>query len=169
MNPGAKTLIKLTLSIAAVAAASWLLVFQIVRFIHGKPNTNRVWFYDEGEQKLYAMPDTTIPPDKGDGDRAIVIEFPGNNGERKIAYLLKYTPELKKALDETLQARAAGKIFDGKVPSPESSYFQSNTLVKSIDETDWHPENTAEGRKIVNAWRSWRGPDGSAPRFCPAS
>jgi hypothetical protein len=172
MNPGAKTFIKVTFGVAALVAASWLLVVQIERFLHRNPSANRVWFYDESEKKLYVMPDTTVPPDRGIGDRAIVVEFPGNNGapgERKIAYLWKYTPELKQVLDKLLLARAAGKIFDGKIPSPESDYFKGNTLVKSVDETDWHPANTPEGRNIVNAWRSWRGADGGVPRICPAS
>jgi hypothetical protein len=162
----AKTLTKLTFGIVALAAASWLLVFQTARFLHGNSSANRVWFYNESEKKLYAMPDTTIPPDKGNGDRAMVVEL---GGEQKIAYLLVYTPELKKTLDEVLQARVAGKVFDGKIPSSESEYFKTNTLVRSLDETNWYSSNTPQGSDIIHAWRSWRGPDGSAPRVCPAN
>ena len=166
MNPGTKTLAKLTCAIAAVVAGVCLFVVQTERFLHKNPSANRVWFYDEGAKKLYAMPDTTIPPDKANGDRAIVIELAG---ERKIAYLLKYTPELKKELDDALQARATGKTFDGRIPSRDSDDFKSNTLVRAVDEADWYSANTPEGRKIIEGWRSWRGPDGSAPSFCPAN
>ncbi len=170
MSSGVKTLSRLLLCAVALVAALWLLFIQIERFLHHNPGANRVWFYDESDKKLYVMPDTTVPPDNG-GERAFVVEFGGKNGapgDRKIAYLLKYTPELKKTLDETMQARAAGTSFNGKVPSRDGDYFKRNTLVKSVDETEWHPENTPEGRNIINAWRSWRGPGGSAPRVCPA-
>lgn len=177
MNPGAKSFLKLSLCTAALVTGVWFIVAQTSRFLHGNTSANRVWFYDESEKKLYAMPDATIPPDKGvggisgDGARAIVVEFEKNSDprQRKIAYLLKYSPELKKVLDASLLARAAGKIFDGTVPSRQSEYVQKNTLVRLVDETDWHPANTPEGRDIIQTWQSWRGPNGSSPRVCPAN
>lgn len=134
-----------------------------------------VWFYDESEKQLYPMPVTTMPPDKGiggrsgDGYRAVVVGFTGykhDKSRRKIAYLEKYSSDLKRTLDEVMAAHAAGQIFTGSLPARQSQYFQNNTLVKRQNDTEWFPVNTDEGQRIMNEWRSWRGPDGGGAVIC---
>ena len=177
MSLGAKLSLKIAGTAAVLGVAGWMLVKEFRGMLrHGRGQT-MVWFYDESEKKLYSMPDTTIPPDVGiggprdDGDKAIVVTF-GHQGQDRskwrIAYLTKYAPELKKLLDESILARAAGQVFNGSVPPRQSNYFQSNTLVKREADTDWHAVNTPEGRAIVNEWRSWQGADGAAPIICSA-
>jgi hypothetical protein len=72
-------------------------------------------------------------------------------------------PELKTLLDRVRTARAAGRPFDGRIPTRDSDYFQTNTLVSRADETIWQPTSSAEGQRIMSEWRSWRGPDGQEP------
>lgn len=130
------------------------------------------WFYDLSEKMLYAGPISDVPPQKGvggksgDGVRAVVVGFggtPSRPGESRIAYLETYTPELKKSLEEVQTARAAGKPFAGKLPAADSDFFQTNTLVKRVDDANWQPLNTSEGAKITGEWRAWRGPQGETP------
>jgi hypothetical protein len=89
-----------------------------------------------------------------------------DKSKRKIAYLEKYSSDLKRTLDEVMAAHAAGRIFTGSVPGRQSAYFQNNTLVKRQNDTEWFPVNTDEGQRIMNEWRSWRGLDGSGPVIC---
>ena len=135
----------------------------------------RVWFYDLSEKRLYALPVSTLPPQpgvggkRGDGVRAVVVAFGPDarkSGERRVAYLETYRPELKQLLDQVKAARAKGEPFAGSPPSPESDFYQTNTLVKRADEDGWHPLNSPEAAKITTEWRSWRGLHGEAPLIC---
>src|SRR5271154_4477542 len=140
-----KPLLKSFLILAGFGMAGWLAVSSFRAASRGGDAGSRAWFYDESEKKLYTMPVTTMPPDKGiggpsdDGEKAVVVTFGNNWHDRskwRIAYLEKYTPELKKTLEEMIIARAAHRIFDGSVPSRQSEYFQTNTLVKRQDDHD---------------------------------
>jgi len=99
----------------------------------------RIWFYDQSEKRLYEVPRDTIPPDKGIGG-------PAGDGVRA--------------------ARVSGRTFDGHVPARESDYFQTNSLVKLPEESEWHAISSSEGRRIISAWRSMSGPDGQHPLVC---
>ena len=173
MKPASKSVI----IVSGLGIAGWLAFSHLRSSSRSGHAGNHVWFYDESEKKLYSMPDTTIPPDKGiggaggDGEKAVVVTFGKDWHDRskwRIAYLQKYTPELKKALDELIIARAAHRVFDGSVPARQSAYFQSNTLVKRVDDHDWFPANSDEGKKILTEWRAWHGADGSGPIICSA-
>jgi len=172
-----KPFLKTALILSGVAIAGWLAYSSLRNSFRQRDPGGRVWFYDESEKKLYTMPVATMPPDKGiggpagDGERAIVVSFGKNQHDRsqwRIAYLEKYTPDLKKTLDELILARAAHRIFDGSVPSRQSKYFQTNTLVKRVEDHDWYTADSDEGKKILKEWRAWHGPDGSGPAVCPA-
>src|SRR5579871_3041837 len=166
MNPTLKAVIV----VSGLGIGGWLAVSSLRSSMRSSHAGSHVWFYDESEKKLYSMPDTTIPPDKGiggpggDGEKAVVVTFGKDWHDRskwRIAYLQKYTPELKNILDRLIVARAAHRIFDGSVPARQSEYFQSNTLVKRVEDHDWYPANSDEGKRIVAEWRDWRGADGS--------
>ncbi len=88
------------------------------------------------------MPASTVPPDKGiggssgDGVRAVVVAFRAEQSDPhkwRIAYLETFTPELKDLLEKVQAARAAGRAFKGRIPARDSDYFQTNSLVKSLD------------------------------------
>ena len=133
------------------------------------------WFYDQSEKRLYEVSRNTIPPHKGiggpsgDGVRAVVVAFRAEQGgprKRRIAYLESYTPELKDLLEKVQAARASGQAFKGRIPARDSEYFQTNSLVKGLAETEWHASSSLEGRRAMTEWRSWRGPDGQPPVVC---
>ncbi len=175
MRPPNSTTWKLA---AAVALAVFAVAFVSERF-GGFHRTGEegagVWFYDQSAKRLYAMPRDTLPPDKGiggpsgDGVRAVVVAFRGEQNDprkRRIAYLESYTPELKQLLDQIRTAHVSGQPFAGGVPARNSDFVQTNTLVKSVEDSAWHAASSPEGQRAMTAWRSWRGPDGQAPVIC---
>ena len=164
--------------VAIILAAIGAMVFAISRvgalWQTGEQRAG-VWFYDLSEKQLYSAPINTIPPHRGiggkrgDGVRAIVVAFGAESKksrERRIAYLEIYRPALKNLLDRVQAARAAGQPFTGTPPDRDSDFFQTNTLVKRLEESDWHPLNSPEAAKITSAWRAWRGAGGENPVIC---
>lgn len=135
----------------------------------------RVWFYDQSERRLYEAPRDAVPPDKGvggargDGVRAVVIAFRGeeqDSAKRKIAYLETNTPELKAIFERVRAARGAGRPYQGPMPSRDSDFFRTNTLVRLVDEPTWHPLGSPEGRRITTEWQTLRSPGGQPPVIC---
>lgn len=175
MSPQVKALLKLTSAVVlAVVGIGWVIARVNSVRKTGEENS-QVWFYDESEKRIYTAASDILPPHKGiggrkdDGVRAVVVAFRGEQADvkkRRIAYLETYTPELKALLENVRAARAAGQPFKERIPSRDSDYFQINTLVRSPDEATWHPTSSAEGQKLMTAWRSWRGPDGQPPVVC---
>jgi len=164
-------------------AAALILVAVGVGFIASRLHASwrsgeegaKVWFYDQSEKRLYEAPRDTIPPDKGiggpsgDGVRAVVVAFQGEQSDprkRRIAYLETHTPALKQLLDRAQASRASGGAFMERIPPRDSDYFRTNTLVKRVEETAWHLTGSAEGRAVMPEWQSWRGPDGQPPIVC---
>jgi hypothetical protein len=170
-----KVRLKLAAVVVLTATCVWFVARRAGRFWQSGEQGAQVWFYDQSERELYRAANHTLPPDHGiggkaaDGVRAVVVAFRGDTADprtRRIAYLETYTPELKALLEQVQAAHRAGKPFAGRVPSRDSDYFQTNTLVKSADEGDWHFLSSAEGRELTTAWRTWRGPAGQPPMVC---
>jgi hypothetical protein len=120
--------------------------------------TEKVYFYDLTQQKLFGAPRASVPPIAGlngqaDGAvRAIVVTATGNPREKKqltIAYLEKYTPEMKALFESLRQAEAAGKSTAGMIPH---GIVPRSTLVRRLTDTKWHPMTSAEGERIVSGW-----------------
>src|SRR5688572_15309584 len=74
------------------------------------------YFYDLSKGKLFVRPQSSIPPIEGldrgqfDGVRAVVISTNGNCSDKKargIAYLEKYSPQLKQQMEAVQKAGAA--------------------------------------------------------------
>jgi len=175
MNPQARLILKLVAAVVLAAAAVAFVSKQIGGLRKSGEEGATTWFFDQSEKRLYEVPRGTIPPDKGiggpsgDGVRAVVVAFRGDQDDprkRRIAYLETCTTELKDLLEKAQAARASGKAFKGRIPERNSEYFQTNSLVKTPDETEWHTSNSPEGRRAMVAWRSWRGPDGQPPVVC---
>ena len=175
MSPQGPKFLKLIVAAVLAAAAVAFVSKRISGLRKSGEEVATTWFYDQSEKRLYQVPRDTIPPDKGiggrsgDGVRAVVVAFRGDTGDprkRRIAYLETCTPELKDLLEKAQAARASGHAFKERLPERNSEYFQTNSLVKGPDETEWHASNSPEGRRAMMAWRSWRGPDGQPPIVC---
>lgn len=172
MNSKIKDTLKITGALVILVVGVGFLIARGGAFFRSGEDGTKVWFYDESEKELYSVANGTIPPQKGiggksgDGVRAIVVSYtakPKDRKELQVAYLQTYSPELKTMLENVHAARASGKPYTGKRPDPESDFFQSNTLVRRIDESSWHPINTQDGADITTEWRSWKGPKGETP------
>jgi hypothetical protein len=166
MNKAA--LIKIVLALVLIGAAAAL-------YLKLSPARERqdgdAYFYDLREQQLFVAPRGSIPPVAGikgealAGVRAIVISTNGNPADKKhlqIAYLEKYSPDIKQLFEEVRQARAAGRSEEGRINRQQ---VVANTLVQRLHETEWYSLATAEGKKIANEWNV-PGPDGRTPIVC---
>ncbi len=175
MSPHARTCLRLAAAAALVVMAVAFASKRVLAFRKTGEEGSTTWFYDQSEKRLYEVPRNTIPPHKGiggpsgDGVRAVVVAFRAEQRdarERRIAYLETCTPELKDLLEKVQAARASGQTFKGRVPLRDSDFFQTNSLVKGLAETEWHASSSPEGRRAMTEWRSWRGPDGQPPVVC---
>ena len=171
-----------TISILKAAGVGALVVIAAVLLASRLSSSGRIgeeglsiWFYDESEQKLYAAPRDAIPPEKGiggesgDGVRAVVVACPGeqdNAAGRRIAYLEKYTPEMKELLERVQAARSAGRVCEETIPPADSEQFQRSVLVRRAGESEWHDTTTPEAREIMSEWRGWRSDDGQPLIVC---
>ncbi len=59
-----------------------------------------------------------------------------------------------------LAARAAK---NRPTPSHGGDLLEVNTLVRRLDEPDWHIVRSVKGQKIMAEWRDWPGPAGERP------
>ena len=160
--------VQLVLAFGLLAAS----VFFFLKF--SPPHENQhgeAYFYDLDEHQLFVAPRGSIPPINGingaaqAGVRAIVIATNGNPADKKnltIAYLEKYSPETKKLFEEVRQARAEGRSEEGRI---DRRLVPGNTWVRRLDDTNWEPLDTPQGKSISSDWQK-PGPDGQLPTVC---
>jgi hypothetical protein len=175
MNAQTKRLVKNGAMALVAGSAIVLSVIWMLNAGNRGGERGQVWFYDLSEKRLYAGSRNTLPPDRGiggpagDGVRAVVVGFTIGEKDRnklRVAYLETYTPGLKGILESILAARTGGKTYDGQLISRTDAFFQRNDLVKRETDNDWQPSGSEQGKIIMNAWRSWRGPNGESPVVC---
>lgn len=115
---------------------------------------SRAYYYDESAERLFVAEAQQYPPIDGiddssnrrDGVQAIVYTC-GEGGERKIAYLRRYTDE---AIGVFQQAdRAQLERRDGPPEASDRRYITENTLVRRVDEEEWHAQSSREGQAII--------------------
>ncbi len=124
----------------------------------------KAFFYDLSKSQLFIADASMIPPIRGidgpeeDGVKAVVIaDKPEDMKGRRIAYLERYSPELKKDMEEALAKNSAPMI--GRAGA------QALRFVRREKDKDWYPMISAEGQKIVSEWTT-PGPDGLSPVVC---
>lgn len=175
MNARTKASLKLVLTAALAGLAIVFVIERIRAFTRSGEEGTRIWFYDQSEKRLYAVPSDTIPPHRGiggkgeDGVRAVVVAFGAQSSDPaklRIAYLETYAPPLKQALEQIHAAFVARKQYTGRPVSPESDFYQTNTLVKMPEDEAWAPLASRTGLAVTTKWRAWRGPAGEAPVVC---
>jgi hypothetical protein len=126
--------------------------------------SEKTFFYDLSEKKLFAASREALPPIRGlndaeeDAVRAVVISRgnPHDESGRTIAYLEKYAPELKQSLAE---------VRAGKAEPLASAVRNGYRFVKRVEDGEWHRVNTPQGQAILNGWNV-AGPDGKFPAVC---
>jgi hypothetical protein len=160
--------IKIIASLALIAAA--VLLYLKLRPARESQNGS-AYFYDLQEKKLFVAPQGSIPPINGingvagAGVRAIVVSPTGDASDKKnrqIAYLEEYTPELKELFEEVHKARLEGRSEEGRINRKDVA---PNTLVRRVQDNDWQPINSPQGKIIANEWNT-PGPDGRMPVVC---
>ena len=158
-----RTLIKAALAILMLAGAALF----FIRFLREDTGVSeKAFFYDLSEQRLFTAPRTAVPPIKGikgaqeAAVRAVVISTTGDPKDKsswKVAYLEKYSPELKKQM-ETAQA-------NGNSPQMGRTEAQAHRFVKRMADSQWFPMDSPQGEAIVNDWAT-PGPNGVTPVVC---
>lgn len=128
--------------------------------------SEKAFFYDLSEKKLFAAPRTAVPPIKGINDqtedamRALVVSTSGKPEDKSswvIAYLEKYTPELKRQMEEAQRT--------GSSPPMGRGLAQSQRFVRRLSDTEWFALDSPEGEKVVSEWLAL-GKDGQTPVVC---
>ncbi len=139
--------------------------YGFVRFFSRNDGiSEKEFFYDLSEKKLFTSSREALPPIHGlndseeDGVRAVVISRgnPDDKSTRTIAYLEKYAPELKSSI---------AAVRAGKAEPLPSAVRNGYRLVKRLEDAEWHRLNTPEGQAILNGWNV-AGPDGKFPVVC---
>jgi hypothetical protein len=154
--------IRLVLATLAVLGASAVLY----RSLSSDPGRAGAYFYDPSASRLFVAPMGSIPPIQGvdgpeeDAVRAVVVSISGNpsdRGSHRIAYLERYSPELKRQLE-------ASRAGTGPAPMGRSEAAQQR-WVRRTNDTDWFPLSSEAGERIVSDWAT-PGPDGTTPTVC---
>ena len=142
---------KLIVSLIMLSLAG-LIAFNFFR-THREP-LPLAYFYDLSEQKLFTAPQSSVPPIPGtdgkahDAVRALVYSPSGDcEKDQQIAYLEKYSPELKK------QFEAAKAAPNQEISRMSRGAAQSHTFVCRVGQTNWFPVDSQEGERIIDEWR----------------
>lgn len=115
----------------------------------------KIYFYDISAQELFKSDQSNIPPIQGidndemDGVRAVVIESSSFSG-RKIAYLEKFSNQLKTDIEKSRLSEASGEVYPRKISRSDS---KGHIFVRRADEEKWYSMNSKEGNKIVSEWQ----------------
>jgi hypothetical protein len=155
--------IKLVAALLILGAA----VFFSIRFFRASGGgSEKAFFYDLSEKKLFAAPRTSVPPIPGlndtelDAVRAVVVSTNGRPKEKaswKIAYLEKYSPELKRQMEAAQAGSEPLGMGRGEA--------LGHRFVRRVDDPEWFPMSSPEAERIVTEWCS-PGPDGVTPVVC---
>jgi hypothetical protein len=154
---------KMALALAMLGFAAY---FLYAHFAEDTGISEKAFFYDLSEKKLFTGPRTAVPPIMGindsveDGVTAVVVSTTGNPKDKKswkIAYLEKYSPELKKDLE---RAQATGQA-----PQIGRGLAQKLRFVRTEQDTNWYPLDSDKAGQIVNGWAT-PGPEGITLVVC---
>jgi len=126
----------------------------------------KVYFYDLSEQKLFeASRDAFAPIDgiggePGDGVLAVVVRCPDcSDDQKRIAYLKTHTPEYKQKREDSRQTGEP-------IPGLTRQWILENTLVRRVDEEEWHIATSPEAGKISSSWKRRCAEHGKWEKLC---
>lgn len=139
--------------IAAMVFVVGSVCFMSKYLLMSADKKDKTFFYDLSEKRLFTAPRNAIPPIQGlhgtecDAVRAVVVSTNGNpndKGSWAIAYLEKYSPELKRQME---QAQATGTS-----PQMGRGLAQAHRFVCRLSQTNWYSLASPEGEAVVSEW-----------------
>ena len=115
---------------------------------------SRAFYYDESAKRLFVAEAQQYPPIDGiddssnrrDGVQAIVYTC-GEGAERQIAYLRRYTDEAIRIFQQADLALSERR--EGPPEASDRRYITENTLVRRVDDDEWHSQMSREGQEII--------------------
>jgi hypothetical protein len=128
-----------------------------------------VYFYDLSEGRLFVAPPSSVPPIEGlnkgqhDAVRAVVIATNGDCADKKargIAFLEKYSPQLKQQIEAVQKAGPAAGSLKLEIGRGEAG---DHIFVRRLSEDKWYTRASPEGQKIMIEWQG-EGP--KMPALC---
>lgn len=167
-HPGSPLIVRhrvpIQVILAGLAAAAGIIL--LFRSIFGGARRDGVYFYDVSAGRLFVAPRGSISPIRGidgpgeDAFRAVVITRTGDPEDRRfreIAYLERYSPELK----QQMEAAQAG----GPPPALGRGASATHRWVRRTNDAEWVPLGSEAGERIV---AEWAHPDarGVSPAVC---
>jgi len=160
---GASGVIRTFLAVGLLAAALamlWRAIGQ--RRVAGE----LAFFYDPSADELFTASSTSIPPIRGvDGEeedavRAVVISVVGDPKDKEswqIAYLERYSPELKRQLEQARESASAPEMSRGAA--------QAHRFVRRVTDQEWYSLRSPEAEAILSGWLT-AGPQGGPATIC---
>lgn len=152
---------------ALTTALLLLAILALARSIFGnRAPGEQAFFYDPSAERLFTAPASAVPPIRGvDGDeedavRAVVVSTTGNPRDRgswQIAYLERYSPELKRQMEEAQATGGSPRIGRGAA--------QAHRFVRRVEDAQWYPMYSPEAESIISGWLS-AGPNGGPATIC---
>jgi hypothetical protein len=152
--------------IQLASALALLATAAAISILHWRANAvgPQAYFYDLSKKELFVADASQIPPIRGidnaeeDGVKAVVIApNEDDKKQRRIAYLERYSPELKRDMEEARAKHAEPMI--GREGA------QAMRFVRRVSDKDWFPLISPEGQRIVSEWTA-AGPNGLSPVVC---
>jgi hypothetical protein len=139
-------------TIAAGILAACAVAIMIYSALNtGKRPKGNIWFYDLKTRQLFAASDSSVPPiDTKSGPemgvRAYVYTCSGgsNPNDKFIAFIEKFTPEVKKGVEEDLK-HGGGQMTIGLALERRPG----GVLISQPDAGNWFPKFSDEGRQIM--------------------
>jgi hypothetical protein len=147
----------------SLVAAIVVLVGSIIAIIvqarsFGPPGPGDSYFSDDDGKTFFADDSKKLPPFDHGGKQAVQAHVFECGGKRVVGYLSRYTADALATIEESKQARAAGRLPAnvGKL----ARVAQTGTEIKRPGETTWV---TAGNNNAANKVRIFKCPDGSVP------
>ncbi len=138
-------------AVIAVLAIVW--IFRQATGVGGNMSIPSAYYYDTSTQQFYTYPSSRTPPLKNSaGKRTIVLAYMytcSSCGNRKIAWLQKYSSQAQKMLQQMLHA-APKPGQPMMAPPMESPVFGTGILVRSPAKgSPWYPIQSPEGQQVA--------------------
>ena len=133
------------IAIAAVSCALVLigLVYTVVQF--RRPHAPTVEYFTVDDGKTYfALPSPHFAPFEYEGKEAVEARlFKGSDGQPFVGYLMKYRPEMQRALVKANEATS-----DAGTPMPDVTIRDEDRLYKRPGESQWVPGSDPAAAEI---------------------